>query len=52
VDGGIPVLLSSGYAEEEARRRFAEKDLAGFLQKPYRFPTLVAEVKRCLRPRA
>ncbi len=52
VDTAIPVLLSSGYAEEEARRRFGEKDLAGFLQKPYRFPTLVAEVKRCLRPRA
>ncbi len=52
VDEGIPVLLSSGYSEEEVRRRFAPKDLAGFLQKPYRFPTLVAEVKRCLRPRA
>ena len=52
VDGGVPVVLSSGFAEEEARRRFAPRDLAGFLQKPYRFPTLVAEVKRCLRPRA
>jgi len=51
MDRGVPVLLSSGYAEEEARRRFHEKDLAGFLQKPYRFPTLVAEIKRCLRPR-
>ncbi len=52
VDGAVPVLLSSGFAEEEARRRFGGKDLAGFLQKPYRFPTLLAEVKRCLRPRA
>jgi two-component system, cell cycle sensor histidine kinase and response regulator CckA len=52
LDAGIPVLLSSGFAEEEARGRFAPEDLAGFLQKPYRFPTLVAEVKRCLRPRA
>jgi DNA-binding response OmpR family regulator len=52
VDGGVPVLLSSGYSEEEVRRRFEGQDLAGFLQKPYRFPTLLAEVKRCLRPRA
>ena len=52
VDDSVPVVLSSGFAEEEARRRFAARDLAGFLQKPYRFPTLVAQVKRCLRPRA
>jgi PAS domain S-box-containing protein len=52
LDEGVPVVLSSGYAEEEARRRFAPRDLAGFLQKPYRFPTLVAEVRRCLRARA
>ena len=32
--------------------RFEGQDLAGFLQKPYRFPTLLAEVTRCLRPRA
>ena len=30
-----PVLLSSGYAEDEARNRFAENGLAGFIQKPY-----------------
>ncbi len=52
LDGGVPVVLSSGYDEEEARRRFAPNDLAGFLQKPYRSPTLVAEVRRCLRPQA
>jgi DNA-binding response OmpR family regulator len=52
VDGGVPVVLSSGYDEQEARSRFAPHDLAGFLQKPYRSPTLVAEVRRCLRPQA
>jgi PAS domain S-box-containing protein len=52
VDGGVPVVLSSGYDEQEARSRFAPRDLAGFLQKPYRSPTLVAEVRRCLRPQA
>jgi DNA-binding NtrC family response regulator len=32
---GIPVIISSGYGETEAARRFAGKDTAGFLQKPY-----------------
>jgi two-component system cell cycle sensor histidine kinase/response regulator CckA len=35
IDPGVPVILSSGYNEVEAIRRFAGKGLAGFLQKPY-----------------
>ncbi len=31
----VPVIISSGYGEDEASRVFAAKDLAGFLQKPY-----------------
>ncbi len=31
----VPVMISSGYGETEAARRFAGKDIAGFLQKPY-----------------
>ncbi|HSB61607.1 MAG TPA: response regulator [Vicinamibacteria bacterium] len=45
----VPVILSSGYAEEQARAPFAGEDLAGFLQKPYRLHTLIAEVVRCLK---
>ena len=33
--GDVPVLLSSGYSEMEARRRFEGQPLAGFIQKPY-----------------
>ena len=47
----VPVLLSSGYGEELAKSRFAGEDLAGFLQKPYRLNTLLAEVERCLKQR-
>ncbi len=36
IDPAVRVLLSSGYNEQEATRRFAGKGLAGFLQKPYR----------------
>ena len=35
IDGDVPVVLSSGYNEVEATRRFTGKGLAGFLQKPY-----------------
>ena len=31
----VPVILSSGYNESQATRRFSGKGLAGFLQKPY-----------------
>jgi len=31
----VPVILSSGYNEIEATRRFTAKGLAGFLQKPF-----------------
>jgi len=48
---GVPVLLSSGYGEEQAKSRFAGDDLAGFLQKPYRLNTLLVEVERCLKQR-
>ncbi len=47
---GVPVLLSSGYGEDLARARFTGEDLGGFLQKPYRLSTLLAEVERCLKP--
>jgi CheY-like chemotaxis protein len=45
----VPVILSSGYGEDQAKARFSGEDLAGFLQKPYRLNTLLAEVERCLR---
>jgi response regulator RpfG family c-di-GMP phosphodiesterase len=31
----VPVLVSSGYTEGEAARRFAGQHIDGFLQKPY-----------------
>ncbi len=41
----LPVILSSGYTEPEAARRFAAGDLAGFLQKPYRPHQLLAAIR-------
>jgi CheY-like chemotaxis protein len=35
VEPTLPVILSSGFAEEEAIAQLREMDLSGFLQKPY-----------------
>jgi PAS domain S-box-containing protein len=35
VRGDLPVVISSGYSEQEIVRRFAGRNLAGFIQKPY-----------------
>jgi PAS domain S-box-containing protein len=45
----VRVLLSSGYAEKDAARRFARDEIAGFLQKPYRVEQLLAKVRSALR---
>jgi len=45
----IPVILSSGFDEAEAARRFEGKGLAGFLQKPYDAATLARMVKEAAK---
>lgn len=48
----VPVVLTSGFDEREARERFAESvapdmgPLAGFVQKPFEPPTLVRAIRR------
>lgn len=48
IRGSVPVILSSGFGESEARRRFQGKGLAGFLQKPYSSAWLARTVKAVL----
>ena len=49
----VRVILSSGYNEGEAVRRFAGKGLAGFIQKPYSATTLAQKVRAVMcEPRA
>ena len=43
--GDVPVLLSSGYSEQEAMRRFGRQGPAGFLQKPYRMDDLLRAIQ-------
>jgi PAS domain S-box-containing protein len=44
----VPVVLSSGYDETEAARRFTGKGLAGFVQKPYTAACLAEKMKIAL----
>jgi PAS domain S-box-containing protein len=46
---GIRIVLSSGYAEQEARERFRGLRLDGFLRKPYTARTLVGGVRAAIR---
>jgi DNA-binding NtrC family response regulator len=43
-----PVIITSGYSEYEVAERFAGKDVAGFLQKPYRLDSLKKVLWRTL----
>jgi PAS domain S-box-containing protein len=45
LDRNVPVILSSGFNEVEAVRRFTGKGLAGFIQKPYTARSLAAKLK-------
>ena len=48
----VPVVLSSGYTESDALRRFSDLGLSGFLQKPYTASALARKIKQALDSRA
>jgi signal transduction histidine kinase/CheY-like chemotaxis protein len=48
IRAAVPVILSSGYDEEDVTARFAGMGLAGFVQKPYRVNVLTEKVARVL----
>jgi two-component system cell cycle sensor histidine kinase/response regulator CckA len=48
IQPGVNVVLSSGYSEAEANRRFAGYEIAGFIQKPYTAKQLAEKVKSVL----
>jgi len=49
IDPEVAVILSSGYDETEIAQRFAGKDLAGFIQKPYTAGDLAQKLAESLR---
>jgi PAS domain S-box-containing protein len=44
----VPVVLTSGYNQQDALRRFDSKNLAGFLQKPFAAGELVKRIQAAL----
>ena len=44
----MPIILCSGYADVEARTRYADLQVDGFLKKPYRMNELLQAVQRVL----
>ena len=50
IDSRVPVLLSSGFNEVEAIRRFSGQGLSGFVQKPYTASALVQRIRAVLQP--
>lgn len=50
IDPEVQVVLSSGYSEQDARRRFCETGFAGFIQKPYDIHTFISEMRRHMAP--
>jgi CheY-like chemotaxis protein len=44
----IPVLLASGYSEEELARRLDKQGCVGVIHKPYTISTLAAKVRALL----
>jgi len=47
----MPVILSSGYTEADARRRFGANGLATYVQKPYTSAQLMEKLESVLRKR-
>lgn len=47
----VPILLMSGYSEQEATGRFAGLGIAGFLHKPFTPDDLRDSIERALTPR-
>jgi len=45
----IPVILCSGYDEQEATQHFTNEGLAGFLQKPYTLEDLKKTIEPVLK---
>jgi signal transduction histidine kinase/CheY-like chemotaxis protein len=48
IDRSVPVLLMSGYTEQEASTQFGGQGTSGFIQKPFRLDELKEAVRRVL----
>jgi two-component system cell cycle sensor histidine kinase/response regulator CckA len=47
---GLPVVLTSGYSEQEAQERCGGETFTGFIQKPFAPTALVAKINDAVAP--
>jgi FixJ family two-component response regulator len=45
----VPIVLTSGYSEQDAVRQIGEGEIAGFLQKPFRAQVLYEVVRHAIK---
>jgi len=45
INASVPILLVSGYSEQEVMEQFVNKGLAGFIQKPYTIDSLIQQIE-------
>jgi CheY-like chemotaxis protein len=48
LDNGVPVVLTSGYNEQDALKDFLGRGLAGFLPKPYQWTQFQVVIQKAL----
>ena len=41
----VPIVIATGYTQDDVQKEFGEEDLTGFLHKPYRYHELLAVLK-------
>ena len=51
IDPARPVILMSGYSEDEAVQRYAARGIARFLQKPFSMESLLATLAAVIEAR-
>ncbi len=44
-----PVIVMSGYAEAHVRKRFSDRQVIGFLQKPFRSAALMEKLRQAVK---
>jgi CheY-like chemotaxis protein len=49
IDPTIPIVIISGYSEQEVMERFVNKRLSGFIQKPFTIDSLLQRIEPHLR---
>ena len=47
-DRDVPILVSSGYPEEEAMKHFAQAGINAFIQKPFQVEILIAKIQELI----